>query len=96
MMVADVLEDLAGVSIRQNEAERAAQLLAAAAALQERIEAPVAAHRRAAHAETVASTRAGLAVAAFAAAWESGQSWSLAQAVTEAMALAETLAGASS
>jgi hypothetical protein len=92
MIVADALEGLAGVG---SATVHAAHVLAAAA-LRERIEAPVAAHRRAAHAETVASTRAGLDVAAFAAAWESGQSWSLAHAVTEAMALAETLAGASS
>jgi hypothetical protein len=95
MIVADALEGLAGVAARRDEAGRAAQLLGTAGALQECIEAPVAAHRRAAHAETVASTRAGLDVAAFGAAWESGQSWSLVQAVTEAMALAETLAGAS-
>jgi hypothetical protein len=91
MIVADALEGLAGVG---SATVHAAHVLAAA--LRERIETPVAAHRRAAHAETVASTRADLDVAAFAAAWESGQSWSLAQAVTEAMALAETLAGASS
>jgi predicted ATPase/transcriptional regulator with XRE-family HTH domain len=96
MIVAGALEGLAGAATRQDEAERAGQLLGAAAALRDRIEAPVAAHRRASHAGIVAATRAGLDTATFTAAWESGQAWPLEQAVAEAMVLAEVLAEAPS
>jgi predicted ATPase/transcriptional regulator with XRE-family HTH domain/Tfp pilus assembly protein PilF len=92
MIVADALEGLAGAAVRQDEAERAAQLLGVAAALRDRIEAPVAAHRRATHTQIVAATRASLEPATFAAAWEIGQNRPLACAVAEALAAVPALA----
>jgi predicted ATPase/transcriptional regulator with XRE-family HTH domain len=96
MKVADGLEGLAGVAVRQGQAERAALMLGTAAALRDRINAPIAAHRRDNHESITSSIRVELGKAAFAAAWQIGQGWSLDQAVTEAKGLAETLASSPS
>jgi tetratricopeptide (TPR) repeat protein len=96
MIVADALEGLAGVAARGEHVEHAAQLLGAAADLRDRIEAPVAVHRRAAYAEIVAAIRTLLDDAEFAVAWETGKGWPLAQTVAEALLLAEALVDAPS
>jgi hypothetical protein len=90
------LEGLAGAAMREGETEHAARLVGAAAALRQQIAAPIAAHRRAAHAGTVAAARERLGDAGFAAACQAGEAWSVAQAVAEASQLVETLAGARS
>jgi tetratricopeptide (TPR) repeat protein len=90
--VADALEGVAGVAVGRGQAKQAAQLLGAAAALRARIEAPVAAHRRAGLDRIVAAARAGLDATAFAAAWATGQAWSLEQAVNEGVGVADVLA----
>jgi predicted ATPase len=92
LKVADALEGVASVAARQGQTARAAQVLGAAAALRERIEAPVVAHHRAAHAQLIAATRATLDADPFAVAWDTGQAWPLEQAVAEATALADLFA----
>jgi tetratricopeptide (TPR) repeat protein len=92
LQVADALEGVATIAVRQGQAERTAQLLGAATALRDRMEAPVAAHRRAVLADSIAASRAALGHAAFVAAWNVGQAWTMEQAAREARSLAETLA----
>jgi predicted ATPase/DNA-binding XRE family transcriptional regulator len=89
LKIAEALEGVAAVAAHRGAAERAAHVLGAAAALRERIAAPVAGHHRAAYAQLVAATRAALQPAAFAAAWDIGQEWSLDQVVAEARALTQ-------
>jgi predicted ATPase/transcriptional regulator with XRE-family HTH domain len=96
MKVADGLEGVASVAVRQGQAERAARVLGAAAALRDRIEAPVAAHRRAALARIIAASQAELDEATFTTAWNVGQVGALEQAISEAVGLAEALASPSS
>jgi predicted ATPase len=90
--VADALEGVAAVAIRQDQAVFAARVLGGAAALRDRIKAPVPAHRRAAHAQNISATRSELDESTFASAWKTGQAWSLEQTVTEAKIMAEALA----
>jgi hypothetical protein len=92
MKIADNLEGVADVAVRLGQAEQAASLLGAAAALRDRISGPIPAHRRDDHARIVAAARAGLAAERYAAAWQTGQSWSLAEAVGEARSHAEAMA----
>ena len=81
--VADALEGVAAVAVQQGQAEHAAtHVLGAAAALRDRIAAPVAAHRRAALARIIAASRAVLDEVAFASAWDTGQGWTLEQAIS--------------
>jgi hypothetical protein len=87
---------VASVAVRQGQAERAARVLGAAAALRDRIEAPVAAHRRAALARIIAASQAELDEATFTTAWNVGQVGTLEQAISEAVGLAEALASPSS
>jgi hypothetical protein len=91
MTIADALEGLAGVAVVRGDATAAVQLLGAATALRERNNTPVAAHRRASLERTMGSSRAELDPDAFAAVWGEGQSWSLAEAVSEATRLAKIL-----
>jgi predicted ATPase/transcriptional regulator with XRE-family HTH domain len=90
--IAACLEGLAGLAARSDQAERGVRLLGAAAALREDIGAPVASHLRTGYEGIVATTRAGIGSAGFAAAWDAGQSLSLKQAIAEAYALADELA----
>jgi predicted ATPase/transcriptional regulator with XRE-family HTH domain len=91
VQVADALEGVAAVAVQQGQTERAVRLLAAAVALRDRIAAPVAAHRRAAHTRVLAASRAVLDEVAFASAWDIGQGWTLGQSVAEAKDLTEAL-----
>jgi predicted ATPase/transcriptional regulator with XRE-family HTH domain len=96
MTVADNLEGVADVAIRRGDTVRGAQLLGAASALRARIEAPVAAHRRTALEAIVSASRTVLSEATFTEAWNTGQGWSLAEAVSEAMELADEIGGSPS
>jgi predicted ATPase/DNA-binding CsgD family transcriptional regulator len=87
-MVALALEGIAGLAGRWQQAELAARLFAAAAAVQEASGLPIEPAYRAAHGRGVDAARASLGEPAFAAAWGAGAALSLEQAVAEATAIA--------
>jgi hypothetical protein len=86
--IAEGLEDLAGVAVRQGRPAAAVRWLAAAAAVRETIGAPLPPVERPGHAAALAAARAALGEAAFAAAWQDGQTWALAEIVAEALGTA--------
>jgi predicted ATPase/transcriptional regulator with XRE-family HTH domain len=92
VQVADALEGVAAVAVQHGQVELATHVLGAAAALRDRIAAPVAAHRRAALTRVLAASRAALDEVAFASAWDVGQGWTLEQSVARAKDLTEVLA----
>jgi predicted ATPase/Tfp pilus assembly protein PilF len=85
------LEGLAAVAGTQGQPERAARLFGAAEALREAIGAPLPPSDRTEHDRHVATARAALDEAAFAAAWAEGRALPLEQAI--ALALGDTRAG---
>ena len=87
-MVALVLEGIAGLAGQWQQAEHAAHLFAAAAAVQEASGLPVEPAYRATHSRGVNATRVALGEEAFAAAWAAGAALSLEHAVAEATAVA--------
>jgi len=76
------LEGLAGIVIRQGQAELAIALLAAADALRDKINYPLRPAWRADYEDTLDLVRAGLDNAAFAAAWRAGRMLTTEQALT--------------
>ncbi|MGQ0549041.1 MAG: ATP-binding protein [Armatimonadota bacterium] len=80
------LEGLAEVAAAQGQHERAARLSGAAAVLREATGAPLTASDRAGHERAVASARAALPVAVFAAAWAEGRAMSPEAAAEHALA----------
>ena len=86
--IAECLEGLAAVALAGSEPARGARLLGAAEALRHAISAPVPPTDRAAHARSVAATRARLGPAAATAAWTAGRSLTLEAALAEAFAAA--------
>jgi predicted ATPase/class 3 adenylate cyclase len=86
--IAECLQGLAGVAEADGQPERAARLFGAAAALREAIGAPMAPADRAAYDRHVATVRAALGEAAFAAAWAAGQAMTLDRAIAAASELA--------
>ncbi len=86
--IAECLEGLAAVALAGSEPARGARLLGAAEALRHAISAPVPPTDRAAHARSVAATRARLGPAAATAARTAGRSLTLEAALAEAFAAA--------
>lgn len=88
------LEGLAGVAAAQGRPDEAVRLMGASEALREAVGAELSPHagpgpHRPDHEHTVASTRAILGAAAFAARWEEGRAMSLEQAMCAALAQEE-------
>ena len=83
--LAEPIAGIAGVVVARGQPERAARLLAAAAALREEIGAPQGWGRRV-HERAEAAARAALPPEAFAAAWAAGAALPLEEAVAEALA----------
>jgi hypothetical protein len=83
--MAHALEGLARVAGAHREAQRAAQLYAAAAALREALGAPVAPADRADHERRVAAVRACLGEEGFAASWAEGRAMGLEEAIASAL-----------
>jgi hypothetical protein len=83
--IAAVLEGLAGIAAAADQAERAARLFGAAAALRAAIATPLAPGERADYDRYVAATHAALGEEAFAAAWAAGRALSVDQAITFAL-----------
>lgn len=79
--IAGCLEGLARVAGGRGHADRAARLLAAAGALRQVINAPLAPYERQGYEQDVATTRAALGPNAFAAAWAVGQTMSVEEAI---------------
>jgi non-specific serine/threonine protein kinase len=90
--IAGCLRGLASVAALTRRFERAARLFGAAEALREVIGAPTPRYH-ARYDRAVANVRAGLGDAAFAANWEAGRTLPLAEAVAEALALPDAIAG---
>jgi predicted ATPase/DNA-binding CsgD family transcriptional regulator len=88
-MVALALEGVAGLAGRWHEAERAARLFGAAAAVQEASGLPVEPAFRDAHHRDVAAVRAALGEDAFTAAWKAGTMLPLDEAIADASTVAE-------
>jgi non-specific serine/threonine protein kinase len=88
-MVALVLDGIAGLAGCWQQAERAARLFGAAAAVLQASGLPVEPAYRAAHERGVAATRASLGDEAFTAAWTAGAALPLDQAVAEAATVAD-------
>ena len=80
--LAECLEGLAGVAVAQQQLERAARLLGAAAALREATGAPLSPCERVRYDRDVSAVRAGLGEAAFAAIWTTGKAMPLEQVIT--------------
>ena len=86
--LADPIAAIASVIVERGQAERAARLLAAAAALREEIGAPQGWERRV-HERAEAAAQAELSPEAFAAAWAAGEALPLEEAVVEAIEAAD-------
>ena len=84
--MADALDGVAGVAAARGQAERAARLHGAAAALREQLGATVVPWEHPAHERDLAAVRAALEPEAFAAAWAAGAALPLEAAVAEALA----------
>jgi non-specific serine/threonine protein kinase len=76
---------LAGVVFARGQAERAASLLAAAAALRERLGAPLPPAFQSSHDRTIAAVRRSLGEPAFVAAWAAGAAMPIEDALAEAL-----------
>ncbi|MFI5275984.1 MAG: tetratricopeptide repeat protein [Ktedonobacterales bacterium] len=83
--IAECFAGLAGVALDSGEAERAARLLGASAALLETIGAPLSPVDQVIVAADIASGRIQLGEAAWEMAWAEGEQWLLEQAVDEAL-----------
>jgi hypothetical protein len=88
--IARALEALASVAIERAEPTHATRLLAAASVLRDAIGCPIAPLDRAAFDAVWATARRALGEAEFSRAWNGGQRLTLAQAVSEALALADS------
>jgi predicted ATPase/DNA-binding CsgD family transcriptional regulator len=88
-MIALALDGIAGLAGSWQQAERAARLYGAAAAVQQASGLPVEPAYHAAHERGVAATRASLGDEAFTAAWTAGAALPLDQAVAEAATVAD-------
>ncbi len=84
--IEECLEGLAGVAAGHGHHERAARLLGAAEVLRKALGRDRSTFEQAAHDQRMASSRAGLGDAAFAAAWAEGRAMTLEQAVEYALA----------
>jgi hypothetical protein len=80
--LAECLEGLAGVAMAQQQLERAARFLGAAAALREAIDAPLSPRQQARHEHDISVVRTGLDEATFAAAIAAGKRVPLEQVIT--------------
>jgi predicted ATPase/class 3 adenylate cyclase len=80
--LAEGLEGLAGIAVAQQQLERAARLLSAAAALREVTGAPLSPCEHVRYDRDVSAVRAGLGEAAFAAIWTTGKAMPLEQVIT--------------
>jgi hypothetical protein len=80
--LAESLEGLAGMAVAQQQLERAARLLGAAAALREAIGAPLSPRERVRYDRDVSTVHAGLDEAAFAAMWAMGKAMPPEQIIT--------------
>ncbi len=85
-VIADCLAGLAGVAAAEGKSERAARLLGASEALLDAIGATLASTDQADYDRSVATTRAQLDEATFAAAWAAGRALPLEQAIAYALA----------
>jgi DNA-binding NarL/FixJ family response regulator len=83
------------VEAGRGQAERAARLYGAAAALRERVDALVAQWERPAHERRLAAVRATLGPAAFDAAWAAGAALPLPAAIAEALVSADAVVASS-
>jgi predicted ATPase len=83
--IAETLEALAVLALREQKAEHAARWLGAAEALRESIGAPVPPVERAEHERLVAGTLSALNAAAFSSAWQDGRAMDREQAVMGAL-----------
>jgi len=83
--IAECLEGLAGLAGAQEQAERAAHLFGAAAALRDTIDAPLPPAERADYERDLATIRSQIDAAAFADAWAAGQAMPPEQAIAEAL-----------
>ena len=92
--VLDCLEDYAELLQELGRPEEALHLLAAAAAIRERLAIPRSQRRDAMQHRAVARARAALDSAAFDAAWGAGNAWGLADAIEHALASASAKAPA--
>jgi serine/threonine-protein kinase PknK len=86
LFVADALDGVAAVAAARGEAERAARLHGAAAALRERLGTAVASWEQPAHEQRLAAVRAALGEEAFAAAWAAGAALPVAETVAAVLA----------
>ena len=86
--LAEAIAGIAGVDVARGQPERAARLLAAAAALREQLGAPQG-WGRPVHESAAAAARAALPPEAFAAAWAAGTALPLEEAITEALQAAD-------
>ena len=86
LWAADALDGVAGVAAARGQAERAARLFGAAAALREQLGAAVVPWEHPARERDLAAARAALEPAAFEAAWAAGAALPLEAAVAEALA----------
>ncbi|MFQ5808876.1 MAG: tetratricopeptide repeat protein, partial [Armatimonadota bacterium] len=84
--IAECLEELGGISGAQGEPEVAARLLGASEALREAIKAPVPPDDREEYDSDVATVRAAMDEAAFAAAWSEGRAMTMEEAIAYALA----------
>jgi hypothetical protein len=84
--ISDCLEGLAGVAHAQGHALRAIQLFGAAATVRTALGVARRPAQRAAYEHSIAAVRAAMGDGAFTTAWTSGQTLSLEQAITEALA----------
>ncbi|MFN8594291.1 MAG: tetratricopeptide repeat protein [Thermomicrobiales bacterium] len=94
LKIAEGLESLAAVACAHGVMERAARLVGAASTIRTTIAAPIAAHRRADHEQTVTNIRTALGEDRFAAAEAFGASLTLDAAVDDASAIAAAMAEA--
>jgi hypothetical protein len=83
--IAESLERFATLAVGRRQPQRATRLLGAAAALRERIGAPLPPVDRADYDRDVASAHAQLDEVTFDAAWAAGQALTLEQAIAEAL-----------
>jgi tetratricopeptide (TPR) repeat protein len=84
-MIGESLERFAGLALRHGRAARAARLFGAAEALRTALGAPLPPSERTDYDRDVASSRAQLDAATFAAAWAQGRALPLEQAIADAL-----------
>ena len=94
-LIAEGLLGVAGLMAAAGETERAARLLAASAAIRERISVPARSVDQRIIDRMIAAARAALGEDGFAAAWSAGQALSLKEAATEVQSVATLMLPAS-